>query len=127
MSPNPESGKILVQFDGICVLCSRLVRFILKADRKKKFLFQALPNSSKNEMLDTVIVIDDQEKYQYFDAALKIGKELGGIYRLVIIFKLLPQSWRKLLYLWIAEHRFRWFGRRTSCYLPSPEEKERFI
>jgi len=122
-----REGKILVQFDGLCILCSRTVQFILKADRKKKFLFQTLQNSSGKESFDTVIVSDQNSSYQHFDAILKIGKELGGIYRTIAVFRVLPPSWRHWLYLWIAKNRFRWFGIRDSCYLPSEEEKERFI
>lgn len=127
MIPEIPERKILVQFDGFCHLCSRTVRFILKADKKRKFIFQALQNSTNAESIDTVIVIDRNKTYQYFDAVLKIGKELGGIYQAVIIFRLLPRKWRFRMYVWIAKNRFRWFGLRSSCYLPTPEEKERFI
>lgn len=127
MNPTLPEGKVLIQFDGMCILCSRTVRFILKADRKKKFLFQTLQNSSGNESFDTVIVIDHHLNYHYFDAILKIGKELGGIYKTVYVFRLIPRRWRHSLYLWVAENRFHWFGKRKSCYLPSGEEQERFI
>lgn len=119
--------KILIQFDGFCHLCSRTVQFILKADKKRKFIFQALQNSTNTTSFDTVIVIDRNKTYQYFDAVLKIGKELGGIYKAVIIFRVLPRKWRFRMYVWIARNRFHWFGVRSSCYLPTPEEKERFI
>jgi predicted DCC family thiol-disulfide oxidoreductase YuxK len=127
MIPDIPNGKILIQFDGICILCSRAVKLILEADRKKKFIFQALQHSDENQSFETIIVTDSQSTYEYFDAFLKIGKELGGIYKVVAIFKLLPRQWRHSLYLWVAKNRFRWFGKRKSCYLPSPEEKERFI
>ena len=122
----PE-GKILVQYDGLCILCSRTVHFILKRDRKKKFLFQTLQHSSKDLHFDSVVVTDRKSTFQYFDAVLKIGYELGGIYQLIAVFRIIPQSWRHSLYLWIAKNRFQWFGMRESCYLPSEEEKERFI
>ena len=125
---SPLSGeKILIRFDGICILCSKTVRFILKADRKKKFLFQTLQDSSNSQNFETIIVVEGQKTFMHFDAVLKIGKELGGIYRMVAVFHILPQSWRKSMYLLIARNRFRWFGKRESCYLPSEEEKDRFI
>ncbi len=127
MKPLIPEGKMLILFDGICVLCSRTVRIILKADKRKKFLFQALQETAKVDNFDTVIVVDGGLTYEYFDAVLKIGKELGGIYRTVAIFKLLPRKWRHELYLFVAKNRFHWFGTRETCYLPSPEEKERFI
>lgn len=122
----PE-GKMLIQFDGMCILCSRTVRFILKADRKQKFLFQTLQPNLSNQLFDTVIVNDGQKTYCYFDAVLKIGHELGGIYRLIAVFKILPARWRKNLYLWVAKNRYQWFGLRKSCYLPEEKERERFI
>jgi predicted DCC family thiol-disulfide oxidoreductase YuxK len=120
-------GKILVQFDGRCILCSRAIQFIMKADRKKKFMFQALQITSGEQSFDTVIVIDRSAKYRYFDAVIKVGRELGGIYRLIVVFRIVPRKWRNSIYLWIAANRFKWFGKRNSCYLPSEEEKERFI
>lgn len=124
---NLPKGKILVQFDGICILCSGTIRFIMKADRRGKFLFQALQSLSENQIPDSVIVDDGKATYDHFDALLKIGKELGGIYRLIGIFKMIPSPWRQSLYQWIARNRYKCFGVRKSCYIPSLEEKERFI
>jgi len=127
MIPVIPEGKILVQFDGMCMLCSRAVRLILKADRKRKFVFQALQNSGEDKDFETIIVTDNRSTFEYFDAILKIGKELGGIYSIIAISRILPQSLRYSLYVWVARNRFRWFGKRDSCYLPSEEEKARFI
>ena len=125
---NLPEGKILVQFDGMCILCSRAIKLILKADRKNKFLFQTLQNSPEGQNSDTIIVTDPiGQTYYYFDAVLKIGKELGGFYQSIQIFRLLPQSWRNSIYKWVARNRFRWFGRRQSCYLPTEAEREKFI
>ena len=122
----PE-GKILIRFDGYCVLCSRTIRFILKADRKKKFLFQTLHDDLTCGSPETVIVTNQHSEYRYFDAVLKIGQELGGVFRAVALFRIIPRKWRHLLYLWVAKNRFRWFGKRNSCFLPSEEDRERFI
>jgi predicted DCC family thiol-disulfide oxidoreductase YuxK len=127
MNPAIPKGKILIQFDGICILCSKAVRLILRADRKKKFLFQAIQNTEEKPDYETIRVIHNQETFVYFDAVLKIGKELGGIYRMVAIFRILPRSLRKSIYSAIARNRFRWFGKRESCYFPSEEETQQFI
>ena len=125
---NLPEGKILVQFDGMCILCSRAIKLILKADRKNKFLFQTLQNSPEGQNSDTIIVTDKAgEKLYYSDAVLEIGKELGGFYHAIQIFKILPRNWRNLVYKWVARNRFRWFGRRQSCYLPTEAEREKFI
>lgn len=122
----PE-GKILVLFDGMCILCSGTIRFILKADRRRKFLFQTLQGSTGHEAGESVMVDDGKKLYTHFDAVMKIGQELGGIYRLVGLFSILPRSWRHGLYQWVAHNRYRWFGKKQSCFLPSAEERERFI
>jgi len=123
----PE-GKILVQFDGICILCNASIQFILKADKHKKFLFQTIQSTAQNrENMESVIVNDGFKQYTHFDAVLKIGKELGGIYQLAAIFRVLPKRWRLGLYSWIAKNRYHWFGKRETCYIPTAEEKERFI
>lgn len=127
MSGHLPEGKMLIQFDGNCILCSRTIRFIMKADRRKKFVFQTLQDSSIKETFDTVVVSDGSRIYSYFDAFLKLGKELGGIYRMVMLLRIIPRKWRKSLYLWIAKNRYRWFGVRKSCFVPSADDKERFI
>ena len=128
MSLHLPEGKILIQFDGICILCNATIQLILKADRQKKFLFQTIQSTLGNdESGESVIVNDGNKQYTHFDAVMKIGKELGGIYRLVAIFRLLPKRWRHRIYLWIANNRYRWFGKRDTCYIPSAEEKDRFI
>ncbi len=127
MTPLIPDGKILIQFDGICILCSKVVRLLLKADHKKKFLFQTLQTAEEKPDYETIRVIHGGETFICFDAVLKIGKELGGIYRIVAIFRILPRSLRKSIYSGIARNRFRWFGKRESCYFPSEEEKQRFI
>lgn len=127
MIPVIPEGKLLIQFDGMCILCSRTIWFIMKVDRRKKFLFQTLQNTTDNEELETVTITDGTKSYSHFDAILKIGKELGGIYKLAVVLKIIPRKWRHLLYLWIARNRYRWFGVSKSCFIPSAEDKERFI
>lgn len=122
-----KAEKILIRFDGVCVLCSQTARFILKVDRKRKFVFQTLQDSGDPESFDTIVVVHNQESYRYFDAVLKIGNELGGIFRIVNLFRILPASWRKAMYGLIARNRYRWFGVRKTCYLPTDEQKERFV
>lgn len=126
-APDPYTKKI-IQFDGNCILCSRTIRFILKADRNRKFKFQTIQSASLNrDEVESVIVKDGKRIYAHFDALLKIGKELGGIYRIIEITRILPRKWRYRLYEWIARNRYRWFGKKETCFLPTVEERERFI
>jgi predicted DCC family thiol-disulfide oxidoreductase YuxK len=127
MKQNIPKGKILVEFDGMCILCSKTVQFILKADSKKKFVFKPLQQTSDKKEFETIVVTDEIRSYQYFDGILKIGYELGGIYRIVSIFKTFPEKWRLQIYLWVSRNRFKWVGKREECYLPTPDERDRFI
>ena len=120
-------GKILVQFDGLCILCSRTIQWILKADRQKRFMFQALQNSGTVEPAESVIVWDGTKTYTHFDAILKIAKELGGIYKMAAALKIIPKRWRHTAYLWVSRNRYRWFGIRQSCFLPTADERQRFL
>ena len=119
--------KIIIQFDGICILCSSVVRFILKADRKRKFLFQTIPQTIDKKAPESILVIDGDKIYKYSDAALKIFSELGGIYRFFLLFRIIPKKWRDNFYKWIARNRYRWFGKRQTCFVPNNNDQERFI
>lgn len=119
--------KILIQFDGICILCSKAVRYILKTDKKRKFLFQALQDSESQQSYETIVVIHQGNTYKYMDAIFKIARELGGLNRSALIFNILPRNWQKAIYLWVSRNRFRWFGKRNSCFIPEDQDEERFI
>ncbi len=130
------NGKSLILFDGYCYMCNRVVQFILKFDRRKVFLFAPLESSAGlywkekwkiPESVDSIILIEENDFLLKSDAALKIIKQLGGFFRVLLIFRVIPQSWRDHVYDLIAKHRFRWFGRRGSCMMPTKEQRERFI
>jgi len=119
--------KIIIQFDGICILCSSVVRFILKADRKRKLLFQTIPQTTDKKSPESILIIDGDKIYKYSDAVLKIFSELGGIYRLFLLVRIIPKKWRDNIYKWIARNRYRWFGKRQTCFVPNNKDQERFI
>ena len=129
----PE-GKTWVLYDGMCVLCSGLVQFLLKADKKKQFVFSSLQGEQGKEILkqipetiDSVVVVRGTNVYYYSDAVYELGMTLGGIYKVVLVSRLIPKRLRDTLYRWIAKNRFKWFGRRNVCHLPSAEDTERFL
>ncbi|WP_321289463.1 DCC1-like thiol-disulfide oxidoreductase family protein [uncultured Sunxiuqinia sp.] len=128
--------RSIVLFDGYCHLCSRSVQTILEYDNEKKFLFCPLSSDTGQELIsqfnipsniDSVILIQNKYYYIQSDAALIIAKELGGFFKLILIFKILPRKWRDQIYQWIAKNRFNWFGKRNSCMIPSADEKDRFL
>lgn len=130
--------KPTIFFDGVCNLCNASVQFVLKRDRKARFLFAALQSETaarlfadKSYLLQapaSVLLVMDGKLYVESTAALKIARQLGGLWTLLYyVFILVPPFLRDLVYRFIANRRYRWFGRSESCMVPQPAWKERFL
>lgn len=129
-------GKI-IYFDGVCNLCNWSVRFVIKHDKKRIYSFASLQtNFAKNQSIhingqdikfDTIIYAEDDFKYEKSDAILKIMIGFGGLWRLIKIFRVIPKTWRDGLYDMIASNRYRWFGKKDQCMVPSNDIASRFI
>ncbi len=138
MSENLSRNKKVILFDGICNLCNSSVQFIITHDRKKSFLFASLQsdvatkimfqlNQNENENFDSIVLIENEMVYFKSDAALRIAKELNGIIKLCYIFIIIPRPLRDVIYDYIAKNRYKWYGKKESCRLPSPAEADRFL
>ena len=124
-------------FDGVCNLCSGSVQFIIKRDSKRIFKFASLQSEFGQQQLkrlgistdsfQSIILIKDESILQQSDAALEIAKHLSGLWPMFFGFKVLPRFIRDAVYDWIAKNRYSWFGKKESCWLPSPDLKSRFI
>jgi predicted DCC family thiol-disulfide oxidoreductase YuxK len=129
----------IVYFDGLCALCDGFVRFVVQRDRSRQFTFAPLQGTTarsnlKNEIppgpLSTIILeIPGSRRVLRVksDAALAIIIGLGGLWKLAALLRVFPRPFRDLVYDFIARHRYRWFGRREACRLPTPEEAGRFL
>lgn len=127
----------LVLFDGVCNLCNKAVDFIIRKDKKNKFKVGALQNPIVKDLLktykidesylDSLILIQGDEVFYKSSAALLIAKNLGGLWRILYLGMVLPQSLRDAIYEWVGKNRYNWFGKKDSCRLPSPDEKQKFI
>ena len=131
----PE-GKSLILFDTHCLLCSRTIRFIIRHDPRRHFLFSGLTDPSgicrKQKLLipaaeDSVILVQDDCYFTQSKAVFRIVGQLSFPARLFLIFSVLPRTWTDRLYRFIARNRFRWFERQQNCPVPFPEDQERFI
>jgi predicted DCC family thiol-disulfide oxidoreductase YuxK len=131
-------GKWIVLFDGVCNLCNRSVQFIIRHDHKGKFLFAALQSEAGQALLkqhnlplhtnpESIVLLHDRQIYQYSGAALRIARNLGGIWSLAYGFIILPPFIRDGIYKLIARNRYRWFGRQDSCMLPTAALKAKFL
>ncbi|MDN3594035.1 thiol-disulfide oxidoreductase DCC family protein [Zunongwangia endophytica] len=133
----PENKKIVL-FDGVCNLCNDAVIFIIKHDKKDQFRFASLQGEIGKQLLeergldpnylDSIILIEPGIAwYQKSDAALEIAKELSGIYQGLKFFKFLPTGLRDIVYEDIASNRYKWFGKKESCMIPTPDLKAKFL
>ena len=129
--------KKVIYFDGVCNLCNRSVRFILKYDKNVVFSFASLQSEFAKKHLvhfngpdrknGSIIYRDHQFFYTKSDAVLKILNDLGGVWKLFYVIKIIPKPIRDWLYDLMAINRYRMFGKKDSCMIPSPEVKDRFL
>jgi len=137
MGADSALDKPVVLFDGVCNLCSSSVIFIIKRDRGSKIKFASLQSEFGQEqmkrfklpasLLNSVLLIKNGKLYQRSNAALEIASMLDGLWPLFFIFKIVPRFFRDIIYDWIAKNRYRWFGKKEECMIPTPEMRERFI
>lgn len=133
-----KSGpKIILYFDGVCNLCNSVVDFFIRKDKKDRFLFCSLQSEEAARRLPeefrqasglkSVVVEENGVYFEKSRAVLKALIALGGIYRLFALLLILPTSVSDPFYDFIAKNRYKWFGMKNSCRVPSPSEKAKFI
>ena len=132
-----DDTKPVVFFDGVCNLCTRTVQFILKRDKKKQFLFASLQGKAGQDLLrkyqlptdnfNSFLLVEGDKIYKRSTAVLRLLRKLGGIYSVAYAFMLIPRTVRDGLYNWIARNRYRWFGKKEECWLPTPDLQSRFL
>ncbi len=131
------SDKPVVLFDGVCNLCNGSVLFIIKHDAKSKLKFSSLQSDYGAEQmrqfnlpssaLNSVLLIKNGQLFQKSNAALEIARILDGMWPAMYAFKIVPLFIRDFVYNWIAKNRYRWFGKKEECMIPTPEMKARFV
>lgn len=128
---------MVILFDGVCNLCNGFVNFIVRRDKKHRFMFATLNSNYAKEVeekyginltdLNTVILIKHGKVYTKSTAVLCIAKGLGFPFSLIYGFIIIPPFIRNSIYNLFANNRYRWFGKRQSCMVPSPKLKSRFL
>jgi predicted DCC family thiol-disulfide oxidoreductase YuxK len=131
----PDTSIIL--FDGVCNLCNGAVQFIIRRDPRGHFKFAAQQSDTGKAILqqfhikageaETIILIEGGQHFTQSTAALRISKRLRGLWPLVYAAILVPPFLRNAIYDYIARNRYRWFGRKDQCMIPTPEMKKRFL
>jgi len=128
--------KPVILFDGVCNLCSGSVQFILKRDNEKRFLFASLQSKYGQDLLkqfnlpantfNSFILFEDGKIFTRSKAALKMFGQLKG-WKWVQLFWVVPKFLRDAVYNLIAKNRYKWFGKKNECWLPTPDLKARFL
>jgi predicted DCC family thiol-disulfide oxidoreductase YuxK len=132
-----SSQNPIIFFDGICNLCNSSVDYVIKHDKKQKFRFASLQSIYAQELLkDSVITLDNPQSLVYYhngiikqksNAVLTIGYKLGFPFSLGVVFFIVPRFLRNYIYDVIARNRYKWFGQKDTCRIPSDSEKSLFL
>lgn len=131
-------NKKIILFDGVCNLCNLAVQFVIQHDTKDVFRFVALQSELGQEILkhigvnpanvDSIILYEPGIAYYYkSQAVLEIAKHLGGFWHFGTIFRVIPTGIRNQLYDYIAKNRYKWYGKKENCMIPTPELRAKFL
>jgi predicted DCC family thiol-disulfide oxidoreductase YuxK len=127
----------IVLFDGVCNLCNSAVQFIIRHDKKNAFMFTSLQSEAGQKLLtqynfpldelNSFILIENNIAYTRSTGALKVAKKLNGIWPWLYSFIIIPKIFRDSIYDLFAKNRYKWFGKKDACIIPTQELKARFL
>ena len=130
-------GEHVLLFDGVCILCNSLVQFIIKRDPEAKLKFASLQSDYGQLRLkefnlplhdfDSLVFISGNKFYTKSTAVLEALKQLGCIYKLLYVFRIIPKPLRDIMYTFVAKIRYKLFGKTDACLVPTVETKRHFI
>jgi len=133
----PDRGVPILVFDGVCLLCSRWVRFILRHDRAARYRFASMQSATGQALLrrhgldpedpNSLLLVEGDHAATDSDAILRVLSGFGGFFRLWAMLRAVPRAVRDPAYRWLARNRYRWFGRSATCWLPEPGYARRFL
>ena len=133
---------VVVLFDGECNLCNGVVRFLIERDKTgERFRFAAQQSDAGRKLLaqsgyqtakgegiaDTLLVFSGGRLLTHSDAALELARYLPAPYPALLATKIVPKFLRDVAYRFVARNRYKWFGKRDQCLMPTPELKARFL
>ncbi len=133
-----EDGKQIILFDGVCNLCNSFVQFIIKRDHKDVFRYASLQSEIGKKLtterhidtntLDSIVLIAPRIAYYVkSDAALEIGMHLKGYRTISYVLKLIPSNLRNYIYDMVARNRYKWYGKKDQCMIPTAELQSKFL
>ena len=129
--------KPIILFDGVCNYCNSIVNFIISQDKRAKFVFAPLQSAPGQQLLqqhnlpstdfDSFVLIDNHKTYLRSSASLHVFKKLPWYWQWTQIFWIVPARVRDAIYNLVARNRYKWYGKKESCMIPTPVVKVRFI
>ena len=127
----------LLLFDGECNLCSSVVQFVIRNDKHARIRFASLQSpigqrvladvGMRTDDLETFVLLDNGRTFVRSTAALRVSGHLDGPLKMFRVLTFVPRPIRDAIYRFVARRRYRWFGRRAECWLPTPELRSRFV
>jgi predicted DCC family thiol-disulfide oxidoreductase YuxK len=127
----------VILFDGVCNFCDGAINFVLKQDRKDIFRFAPLQSEAGQKILhqyklpvkdfESFVLIDDEKVFKKSAASLKVMNKLPWYWKAFQIFCIIPGFIRNAVYDFIARNRYKWFGKKEVCMIPTPEMRSRFL
>src|SRR5687767_14297707 len=127
----------IILFDGVCNFCNAMVNFIIRQDKEKIFHYAALQSKAGKSLLekfqidwnknDSFLLIDKGKAYQNSNASLRLYNKLPWYWKWTQLFWVVPGFLRDAVYNYIARNRYKWFGKKEECMIPTPAVKERFL
>lgn len=130
-------NKTVILFDGVCNLCNSAINFVIDNDKNNNFHFASLQSEFGQALLthfgrntadfDSMIVYENGKIQTKSTAALRIAAGLSGAWKFLAVFKIVPTFLRNAVYNLIAKNRYKWFGKKNECRIPTPELKAKFI
>jgi predicted DCC family thiol-disulfide oxidoreductase YuxK len=131
------NNKPIVLFDGVCNFCNAMVNFIISQDKKNVFLFAPLQSEPVKKLLeqhkidwkanDSFVIIENGTAHQKANAALKLYNKLPWYWKWSQLFWIFTKFIRDWVYNVIAKNRYKWFGKKDECMIPTKEVRQRFL
>lgn len=132
----PAAHPVIV-FDGVCVLCSAWVGFLLRHDRTRRYRLASMQSETGRNLLRqqgldpddpaSLLLLESGRAFTDSEAIVRVLEGLGGAWRVARVLRTLPVGWRDRAYRIIARNRYRWFGRHDVCLIPPPDQRGRFL
>jgi predicted DCC family thiol-disulfide oxidoreductase YuxK len=135
-SQTANDQRPIIFFDGVCAMCNSFVDLVLRVDRQGIFKFAPLQGETARRLLPalpgnpaewSMVYLDERGIHDQSDASIEVYRRLGGLWTLLGLLRLVPKGFRDGVYRIVATNRYRWFGRRESCRVPQPGERDRFL